>query len=290
MKLFAPGEIIWDIDGDKRTIGGATYNFCGHAALMHDDAYLFSAVGHDENGDEALRLADVIGIRRDFIFRSDSKTGACLVTLDASGVPSYNVLRDTAYDTLALSGDDWRRLRELKCDCLYYGTLIQRSSSRAVVRELADSGLFREIFCDVNVRVGCTDRDSMANCLSHATLLKISDEEAHTVFDMGLAEPADPDAPYKDLARACPNLKVLIYTMGANGSLAYLPAEDRTVMSPPMRKCHVVSTVGAGDSYGAAFLHEYMKGSSIETCIERAQSLSAFVVEHQDAIPLGWEG
>ena len=286
MKLIAPGEIIWDIDGEKRTIGGATFNFCGHTALLGDEAYLFSAVGNDENGDEALRIAEKIGIRRDFIFRSDRETGACLVTLDDKGVPSYNVLKDTAYDTLSVSDATMDAIRAIAPDCLYFGTLIQRGSSRAAVRALAQSGLFREVFCDVNVREGCCDRESMDLCMRHATLLKISDEEAHTVFDMGLARPEHPDEPYRDIAAACPNLSVLVYTMGSKGSLAYSPKDGSTVSSGKLRKCNVVSTVGAGDSYGAAFLHEYMKGSDLRTCIDKATELSCFVVEHQDAIPL----
>ena len=50
-------------------------------------------------------------------------------------------------------------------------------------------------------------------------------------------------------------------------------------------KAEVVSTVGAGDSYSAAFLCEYLKSGNIAKAAEAGARLSAFVVSHREAVP-----
>ena len=47
----------------------------------------------------------------------------------------------------------------------------------------------------------------------------------------------------------------------------------------------VVSTVGAGDSFGAAFLTAYLRTGNIETALQKAVEISAFVVAHKEAVP-----
>ena len=49
-------------------------------------------------------------------------------------------------------------------------------------------------------------------------------------------------------------------------------------------KTDVASTVGAGDSFGAAFLVKYMKNYSIDECLEFASRISAIVCSKQEAI------
>ena len=48
----------------------------------------------------------------------------------------------------------------------------------------------------------------------------------------------------------------------------------------------MVSTVGAGDSYGAAFLVSYLSGRSIPECLLRATEVSAEVVSRAEALPI----
>ena len=63
-------------------------------------------------------------------------------------------------------------------------------------------------------------------------------------------------------------------TLGPEGALAR--RGDREWFSPA-RKVAVVDAVGAGDSFDAGFLHEYLRGSEIETCLasgNRAGALS----------------
>jgi fructokinase len=46
-----------------------------------------------------------------------------------------------------------------------------------------------------------------------------------------------------------------------------------------------VSTVGAGDSFAAAFLTRYLNGKDILSCMQFAAKVSAFVVSETGAVP-----
>ncbi|MBR2351246.1 MAG: carbohydrate kinase, partial [Clostridia bacterium] len=51
----------------------------------------------------------------------------------------------------------------------------------------------------------------------------------------------------------------------------------------------VVSTVGAGDSFGAVFLARYLTGVEVTRALGEAAAVASFVVSNQDSIPEGWE-
>ena len=55
MTLTVFGEILWDIFGDEKKIGGAPFNFGAHAAKLGAEARVVSAVGDDELGREAIK-------------------------------------------------------------------------------------------------------------------------------------------------------------------------------------------------------------------------------------------
>lgn len=285
MKLIAFGEIIWDRYESGDVIGGAPFNFCGHAAHFGDEAYILSAVGKDSLGDRAIDAAKRFCIRTDLVQRNDNATGACIVTLDANKVPNYNVLTDTAYDRIVADDEVLEQIRVLSADVFYFGTLIQRDPiSRGALQKILSACSFREIFCDVNIRKNCFDKESLELCFTHATIVKVSDEEAHYLFDLGLVSGDERELPAL-LCKKYPNLKVVIFTLGAKGSLVYDAASGETIPSPKPSDVKVVSTVGAGDSFGACFLHYYMAGASYEKCLREATATSDFVVAHKDAIP-----
>ena len=47
----------------------------------------------------------------------------------------------------------------------------------------------------------------------------------------------------------------------------------------------VVSTVGAGDSFSAAFIHQHMNGMDVPFSLAYATRLAAFVVSKPEAVP-----
>ena len=79
-------------------------------------------------------------------------------------------------------------------------------------------------------------------------------------------------------------IKHLIITLGGKGAFVYCAGEKRSFYKPTL-KVKVASTVGAGDSFIAAFASAFLSGYSPEKATERAINLSGYVVSRSDAIP-----
>ena len=80
------------------------------------------------------------------------------------------------------------------------------------------------------------------------------------------------------------NLKCIIITLGADGSYALECAKNEESFCET-KDVQVLSTVGAGDSFSAAFLHQYMKGESVEFSLKYATKVAEYVVSEYDAVP-----
>ena len=95
-----------------------------------------------------------------------------------------------------------------------------------------------------------------------------------------------PESAAKQLSSRFPSIKQLIITLGEHGSLCLDTREDK-VYRTPAQKTAVLSTVGAGDSFGAAFLGAYLKSRDIPKSLLVASHVSAYVVSMLEAVPVG---
>jgi len=286
-KILAFGDIIWDVYPDTAYIGGAALNFSAHCALCGVETHMISAVGTDDLGGKALEELKRFGVGVDRIQKNSYPTGQCMVSLDANGLPTYRVLKNVSYDFIRWDQSLADSLREDGFDALYFGSLIQRapqarSSLRALMREVS----FRHLVCDINLRQDCYDEDSVRFCLENATLLKISEEEEPLLRSFGLysLEDSSREGIVRALCRAFPNLQTVLFSLGEDGALIWLAGEDRGIRKKGI-PVKAVSTVGAGDSFLAAYLTAVLQGLFPEEAAERAIALSAFVVAHSDAVP-----
>ncbi len=285
MKAIVYGETIWDVFPEERVIGGAPFNYSAHLSHLGNETYLMSAVGNDDLGDEAIKMAHYHGIKTELLGRNSHKTGACLVTVDENGIPSYNVLSDTAYDNISADDAVIETIKEIKADVFYFNTLSQRGQkSRESLKKILDSCSFPEIVCDINLRNNCFDIESLSCCLTRATVVKISDEEGHFLYDLGLITDKEKDIPHA-VAEKYPNLKLVVYTLGADGSKVLDTASGEVYESGKPEPVKVVSTVGAGDCFCATFTSVYMNGGTIPEAIRAATERSSIVVSHREAVP-----
>lgn len=280
MKLLSFGEIIWDVYPDKKTLGGAPLNLAVHAALLGARVRPVSAVGDDALGAEALsRLLD-FGVSTENISKIAGKeTGKCTVALDEGGIPSYNIAPDSAYDYIEEPSGDFC------ADVIAFGTLALRGEeNRRALSEILKKHEGSAVFADVNIREPYFSGQSVSFCLENATILKISEEEAPTVACvMGLDYPSCEDFA-RELSREFSQLKLVIITRGERGSLCYSRERDEVVFceAVPVR---VVSTVGAGDSFSAAFLVKHFAGEGILQSLKYASKISALVCTRAEAVP-----
>lgn len=286
MRILAVGEIIFDVIGDEAHIGGAPLNFCAHCSSLGAESALISAVGPDKNGEIAINTLAGFGVDTSFVQKQEMPTGQCVVSL-RNGVPFYNILFRAAYFQTQITDETVEKIKEYTPDVFAFGTLIQSDLRlRREIMNVLNSCDFSEIFCDINLRPNMYDRESCRNCFENATILKISAEEEPLLDRFVLYKKGKNDEEtVRNICKAFDNIKIVIYTMGENGSLIYDNAADEIHRIPAV-ETQVVSTVGAGDSYSAAFLSEYFKSGDFEKSGRAGAALSAFVVAHKEAVPV----
>lgn len=282
MKLISFGEIIWDVYPDGATLGGAPLNFAMHSVMRGAEVLMLSAVGDDELGKRALDMIGAAGVNTSAIQVIDGMdTGKCTVTLNDAGVPSYRIDEASAYDKIgvpsfSLSG----------YNALSFGTLSLRDDyNRKTLELLMKAESFDEIFTDLNVRMPFCSAEAIRFCLSHATAVKISDEELGAVVGLLSLPASDEAGAVKEIFKLYGQISLIIITRGGDGAACYERAGALTECAA--YPATVISTVGAGDSFGASFLCEYMESGNVEKALRLAAMVSAYVVSHKEAVPCG---
>lgn len=280
MNALSFGEILWDVYPDKKFLGGAPLNFAAHLKKHDENVYMMSAVGNDELGKEALKCIENLGVHTSYILSLDDKpTGRCMVTLDENKVPAYNLLNDVAYDYISYKG------KKENFDVLYFGTLALRSENNYnTLKELIKSVEFKYIFSDINIRPPFYSEKTVRFAAENANVLKISIEELQKTAELLNINYADYKDFCKKISSEYKNLKLIIITLGKKGAYAFDCKNNKDYFCDSI-KVEEKSTVGAGDSFSAAFMHKYIKKESIENCLIHASKIAGFVVSEYDAIP-----
>lgn len=277
------GEALWDVLPEGKKIGGAPANFAYHVSQFGLNSRVVSAVGNDKLGAEILENFKEKNLNC-IIETIPYPTGTVQVELDAEGVPCYEIKEGVAWDNIPYTVT----LQELACHtrAICFGSLAQRSVvSRETINRFLDAMPEEEnvlkIF-DINLRQNFYTKDILCNSFQRCNVLKINDEELVTVSRMF-------GYPGIDLQDKCwillakYNLKMLILTCGVNGSYVFTPGKVSFVETP---KVEVADTVGAGDSFTAAFVSAILKGKSVPEAHKLAVDTSAFVCTQHGAMPI----
>ena len=276
------GEALFDVLPEGKKIGGAPANFAYHVSQFGLNSRVVSAVGDDKLGMEILdnfrekKLNAMVEI-------VPYPTGTVQVELDAEGVPCYDIKEGVAWDNIPYTPALEDLAKHTKAVC--FGSLAQRSVvSRDTINRFIDAMPAEDtlkIF-DINLRQGFYTKEILCNSFSKCNILKINDEELVTVSRMF-------GYPGIDLQDKCwillakYNLKMLILTCGVNGSYVFTPGNVSFVETP---RVEVADTVGAGDSFTAAFVSSILSGLSIGEAHKLAVETSAYVCTQNGAMPV----
>lgn len=276
------GEALWDVLPEGKKIGGAPANFAYHVSQFGLPSCVVSAVGDDDLGREIIENFTAKGLKQ-LIADVPYPTGTVQVEIDQSGVPQYEIKENVAWDNIPYT----ERLESLaeRTTAVCFGSIAQRNVvSRNTINRFLDVVSRNEenlIVFDVNLRQGFYNKEILCNSMKRCNILKINDEELVTVSRMF-------GYPGIDLQDKCwillgkYNLKMLILTCGINGSYVFTPGN---VSFQPTPKVEVADTVGAGDSFTAAFISSVLKGKSVSEAHSLAVRTSAFVCTEKGAMP-----
>ena len=274
------GEVLWDVLPEGKKLGGAPANFAYHVSQFGFESRIVSAIGPDMLGEELLSGLGDKGLDC-MIEAVPYPTGTVQVELDGNGIPCYDIRQDVAWDNIPFTPGLEALAKTTGAVC--FGSLAQRSPvSRDTINRFIDAmpeGSLR-IF-DINLRQNFYTKDIVCNSMRKCNILKINDEELETISVMlGL-----PDGPQQSRAKVLLSmfgLKALILTCGATGSHVFTSEETSYIATPQVE---VADTVGAGDSFTAAFVSGLLKGLDIRQAHRLAVETSAFVCTQEGAMP-----
>lgn len=276
------GEALWDVLPEGKKIGGAPANFAYHVSQFGLESRVVSAVGDDKLGMEILenfrekKLSAMVEV-------VPYPTGTVQVELDAEGVPCYDIKEGVAWDNIPYTPALEGLAQCTKAVC--FGSLAQRSVvSCETINRFLDAMPSEDTWkiFDINLRQGFYTKEILCNSFEKCNVLKINDEELVTVSRMF-------GYPGIDLQDKCwillakYNLKMLILTCGVNGSYVFTPGHVSFVETP---KVEVADTVGAGDSFTAAFVSSVLQGLSVTEAHKLAVETSAYVCTQNGAMPV----
>lgn len=273
------GEILWDVFPERKVLGGAPANFAYHVSQFGFNGYIVSAIGEDLLGKEILSSLEDKGLNY-LIETTDYPTGTVEVTLNKTGVPQYEILENVAWDNIPFTARTENLAKNTQTVC--FGSLAQRSPvSRETIRKFLDMMPKDSLkIFDINLRLNYYTKEIIEESLQMANIMKINDEEVIKVAALLGWNGEEQDICKKLLGEY--NLDILILTKGTDGSFVFTP---RQTSYQPTPKVHVADTVGAGDSFTAAFVAAYLHGERIEDAHQLAVEVSAYVCLQHGAMP-----
>ena len=273
------GEILWDVFPERKVLGGAPANFAYHISQFGFQGHAVSAIGKDLLGKEILASLEKKQLNY-LIEQTDFPTGEVKVKLDNWGVPQYEICEGVAWDNIPFSPAMENLAKQTQVVC--FGSLAQRHEvSRNTIHAFLDNMPKDSLkIFDINLRLNYYTKEIVENSLEKADILKINDEEV-----VKIAQLFDWNAPEKEVCKHLLekyHLDILILTKGTEGSWVLTPKEESFLPTP---KITIADTVGAGDSFTAAFIASHLHGRCLVASHQLAVEVSAYVCQQHGAMP-----
>jgi fructokinase len=295
--IVVGGEALVDLVGDRGSrravAGGGPFNTAVALGRLAIPVAFLGAISRDAYGQILTQLLLDAGVDTSLEHRSDLPTPQATVYRAADGRNSYTFsLASTAFTDLSpellppLPDSAW---------AIHVGTLALAVDPPAGTYEALldrETGR-RRIILDPNVRpeiFGAPDayRRRFERLARLADIVKLSDDDAAWIY---------PNLPLADVPEAILDFgpRLVALTCGASGAVA----RSRTAaVEVPGISVHLVDTVGAGDSFGAALIAALVDNGALgpaperevdETVLRRAVTYavaaSAVTCTHTGAVP-----
>lgn len=256
MNIVSIGEILFDIYPTKKKLGGAPLNYIYHINKLLGSGTIISRVGKDHLGDMVFENLNNFGIATNFI-QKDSlhPTGVANVTLDYEGNPLFEIDSDRAFDYIELS-EEVQDLVSTDTDCIYFGTLAQRSEvSRDTIQSMfGKSGI--KYFLDLNLRDSFYDEDIIVKSLETADVLKVNYREMNELNELVTQiNYSTEKVAYELMDRF--NISLIAVTRGKDGATLFENGKRYDYANSSVK---VLDCVGAGDAYAAILSIGFMLG------------------------------
>lgn len=280
MNITSIGEILFDIYPDHKKLGGAPLNFIYHIKKLTDNGNIISRVGKDVLGNKVIGELKHAEISTDFIQQDNlHSTGKANVMLDEDGVPEFKIDIDSAFDFIAPNEEN-ENLVNSDTDCLYFGTLAQRSEiSRNTIQSLFNRGI--KYFADLNLRQNFYDEEIIIASLKAADFIKVNYDEMHVLNDLVLQSEYNTEKVAYDLMEKF-EINMITVTRGKDGSSIFENGKRFDYSNVDVK---VVDTTGAGDAFSAILCIGYLQGQENTFINKLANEFASEICKFEGALP-----
>ncbi|WP_418264169.1 carbohydrate kinase family protein [Flavobacterium faecale] len=279
LKVVAYGEVLWDIFGNEKKIGGAPLNVALRMKTLGCEVAMISCVGKDVDGELIINQIESLGLETDAIVKSENfPTGLVNVTLNERGSASYEIKYPSAWDNIILN--DLAKNLVSEADVLIYGSLVCRDQvSKQSLEELLQMNVYK-VF-DVNLRKPHYSYEVLEQLMHSANFIKFNDEELLEIA-------SELNSPFESLENNMifiaerTKATAMCVTKGKHGAMLLWEGEIYQNEGYPVE---VVDTVGAGDSFLATLISSLLTGKAPQEAIDYSCAIGALVAAAPGANP-----
>ena len=284
-RVLCVGEILWDIIGEEKYLGGAPLNVAANLAALGAEAWVLSALGKDELGRLALEKMASADINTGLVAVLDGvPTGTAIVHPELDGNERFELPYPVAYDEIVLSEENGKLLGEISPEGMVFGTLgaYRSEKVRKTLVDLLDRFPDAMSLYDVNLRKNYFDRELVSALCNRAKIVKLNDGEVEILspllFDRNLG--------ISEFAKAVIETfgcRYVVVTKGEKGAAIFGRDLNYSVCGIDT---DVVDTVGAGDAFSAGVMFALLNGGSAEDALKKGNLCGAECVSHAGAFPI----
>jgi fructokinase len=273
------GEILWDNLPNGKRPGGAPMNVAYHLHKLGLQSHLISSIGNDQPGKELINFLNGIGVNTECIQTSDQfETSQVLASINEENEVSYEIVAPVAWDDIQWEAKMEEIIR--KSDAFVFGSLASRNeiSGSTLLQMLSYSDY--KVF-DVNLRAPHYSPRLVSDLLRQANMVKINAAELLLICEWnGIC-----------FSRELDNIEALFDLFGMNEILITKGSQGATYYNGtvtyeyPAYHISVADTIGSGDSFLAAFLAKKLAAEPLETTLDYAVAMGAFITAQHGACP-----
>lgn len=257
-KIVCFGEVLWDVLPTQKIAGGAPMNVAIRLQWLGIDAQIISSIGADAAGEELLKIISSHHVNTELIqINAVLPTGLVLVALDAQNNASYDIVKPSAWDNIALLEANMAATKNV--DAFVFGSLACRdSSSKNTLFELLKVAKYK-IF-DVNIRPPFYDMMLIKQLMTLTDFVKLNDDELLEIAKALGSDSEDLEANILFLA-AQTHTNAMCITKGANGAVLWVNNQFYTHAGYQVR---VADTIGAGDGFLAGLISKMIEPNATD--------------------------
>ncbi|TAL85355.1 MAG: carbohydrate kinase [Rhodanobacter sp.] len=249
--------------------GGSPFNVAIGLARLGSAAALLGGLSNDALGQHLVDILQREGVCPDYLMRRPERTTLSMVALDANGVAQYTFYGEHGADRAPQQTD----LPALQpgVHCLHMGsyTLVTEPIASAMLTLARRERGRRMLSLDPNVRPTVEPdmsrwRDQVEAMAALAHLVKVSEEDLQLLY---------PQVTPEGVARRWleGGTRLVVVTLGGDGAMALSSTLQARVAG---KQVAVADTVGAGDSFQAALLHQLPNFAALDAVSSNVEAMS----------------